>query len=265
MNVDDDADCVRYAVSESVATITFNRPDALNAIDSAGKAALLGALRSAAEDDAVRAVVLTGTGRGFCVGQDLKELESIYAAGGDLESVVDGFNQAALALAAITKPTIAAINGPAAGGGASLAFACDFRLMADTASFSLAFAAIGLVPDTGMSWMLPRLVGIAKAQELLTFSGAINASDAERLGLVTRVVPADHLPNAAAAWARELATGPSRAYALTKRALVFGQTASYADALVLEAELQVEACRTQDHRNALTAFLRKEKPVFEGR
>ncbi len=259
----DDAVC--YAVSESVATITFNRPDAMNAVDAPAKAALLATLNKAAEDDAVRAVVLTGAGRAFCVGQDLKELVALYAADGDLHAVVDGFNKAALALAAIPKPTIAAINGPAAGAGASFAFACDFRLMADSASLSLAFGAMGLVPDSGMSWMLPRLVGYAKALELLTFSGAINATDADRLGLVSRVVPTDHLQTAAAAWARDLATGPSRAYALAKRALVFGQTSSYADALTLEAELQVEACRTHDHRNALDAFLRKEKPVFEGR
>ena len=266
MSAEDGKHTLRYAVADGVATITFDRPEAMNAADAAMKAELLAALHAAADDDAVRAVVLTGAGRAFCVGQDLKELVPLYETpDADLTDIVAAFNSCAVALASMPKPTIAAINGPAAGAGASFAFACDFRLMADTATLSLAFGAIGLVPDSGASWTLPRLVGYPKALELLTFSGTISAAEAERLGLATRVVAADHLPTAAAAWARELATGPSRAYALTKRALTFSQTSSYADALALEAELQVEAGRTQDHRNALAAFLRKENPTFEGR
>ena len=255
-----------YAVAGDVATLTFNRPDALNAADAPLKAAFLTALETAADDDHVRAVVLTGAGRAFCVGQDLRELTPLYdQAEADLSAVVAGFNRCALVLAQLPKPTLAVINGPAAGAGASFAFACDFRLMADSASISLAFAAIGLMPDSGASWLLPRLVGLARALELLTFARPIGAAEALALGLVTAVHPAAALHAAASAYAARLAAGPTRAYAMTKRALLAGQTSSYADALALEAELQVEAGRTQDHRGAVAAFLRKEKPTFEGR
>lgn len=257
---------VLYAVDAGVATITFNRPDALNAADAAVKDAFLAALERAAASDEVRAVVLTGAGRAFCVGQDLRELVPLYEAPeADLTEIVAGFSRCALALANLPKATVAVINGPAAGAGASFAFACDFRLMADTASISLAFAAIGLVPDTGASWTLPRLVGFARALELLAFPRPVGAAEAFALGLATAVFPAASLATEGAAYAARLAAGPSRAYALTKRALVFGQTSTYADALALEAELQIEAGRTQDHRNAVAAFLRKEQPRFEGR
>lgn len=257
---------VLYAVDAAVATITFNRPDSLNAADSALKEAFLAALQRAGADDDVRAVALTGAGRAFCVGQDLRELQPLYdAPEADLSEVVAGFNRCALALAALPKPTVAVINGPAAGAGASFAFACDFRLMADTATISLAFAAIGLVPDSGASWTLPRLVGFGPALELLTFPRPIGAADALAKGLATAVFPSKSLPTEAAAYAARLATGPSRAYALTKRLLSCAQTSSYAEALALEAQLQVEAGKTLDHRNAIAAFLRKEAPKFDGR
>ena len=257
---------VLYAVAAGVATITFNRPDALNAADAAMKSAFADALSRAATDDAVRAVVLTGAGRAFCVGQDLRELQPLYdAPAADLSEVVAGFNTCALALASLGKPSVAVINGPAAGAGASFAFGCDFRLMASTASISLAFAAIGLVPDSGASWLLPRLVGSARALDLLTFPRSIAAPEALSLGLVTDVLPAESLTAEGAAYAGRLAAGPTRAYALTKRALTYAQTSSYADALALEAELQVDAGKTMDHRNAVASFLRKEAPTFEGR
>jgi 2-(1,2-epoxy-1,2-dihydrophenyl)acetyl-CoA isomerase len=260
------SDAVLYDVTAGVATITFNRPDAMNAADMALKTGLQAALQQAAEDDAVRAVVLTGSGRAFCVGQDLRELLPLYAdPAGDLGETVEAFNRCALALAGLHKPTVAAINGAAAGAGASLAFACDFRYMADTAAFSMAFAKIGLVPDTGASWSLPRLVGYAKALEILTLADPVPAAEAERLGMVTRVVPADSLLAQATAFAQQLAEGPTRAYALTKRALVYGQSATFADALALEAELQSDAGHTSDHQNAIQSFLRKEKPIFDGR
>lgn len=257
---------ILYAVDAGVATITFNRPDALNAADAGLKTALLAALERAAASTQVRAVVLTGAGRAFCVGQDLRELVPLYdTPTADLSEIVTGFNKCALALAALPKPTIAVINGPAAGAGASFAFACDFRLMADSATISLAFAAIGLVPDTGASWTLPRLIGFARALELLTFPRPIAAGEALSLGLTTAVFPAADLADEASAYAARLACGPTRGYAMTKEALVLGQSSSYADALKTEARLQVEAGRTQDHRNAVQAFLRKEKPTFEGR
>jgi 2-(1,2-epoxy-1,2-dihydrophenyl)acetyl-CoA isomerase len=257
---------VLYAVDAGVATITFNRPEALNAGDAALKQAFVAALDEAAQSDQVRAVVLTGAGRAFCVGQDLRELQPLYEAPeADLTEIVAGFHACAIALADLRKPTVAAVNGPAAGAGASLAFACDFRLLSETATFSLAFSAIGLVPDSGASWTLPRLVGFARALELMTTSRRVDAGEALQIGLATAVFPAAALMAEAAAYAATLAAGPPRAYALTKRALVFGQTSTYADSLALEAELQVEAGRTDDHRNAVAAFLRKEAPTFEGR
>jgi 2-(1,2-epoxy-1,2-dihydrophenyl)acetyl-CoA isomerase len=260
------SDAVLYTVDSGVGTLTLNRPDAMNSADGALKAGLQAALQQAAEDDAVRAVVLTGSGRAFCVGQDLRELLPLYATpDADLGETVEAFNRCALALAGLHKPTVAAINGAAAGAGASLAFACDFRFMADTAAISMAFAKIGLVPDTGASWSLPRLVGYAKALEILTLADPVPAAEAQRLGMVTRVVPPESLLTEATAFARQLAEGPTRAYALTKRALVYGQSASFADALALEAELQAEAGRTADHQSAVQSFLRKEKPVFDGR
>lgn len=257
---------VLYAADAGVATITFNRPDALNAADAEMKDALFAVLGRAAADDGVRAVVLTGAGRAFCVGQDLRELQPLYdAPEADLSGVVAGFNRCVLVLAALRKPTIAAINGPAAGAGASFAFACDFRLMADTATISLAFAGIGLIPDSGASWTLPRLVGYPKALELLTFPRPIGAAEALELGLVTAVIPAASLEAEASAYAARLAVGPTQSYAFTKEALICGQASSFADALKLEATLQVDAGKTADHRNAVAAFLRKEKPIFEGR
>ncbi|MEO6714975.1 MAG: enoyl-CoA hydratase-related protein [Mycobacteriales bacterium] len=257
---------VLYAVDTGVATITFNRPGALNAADAAVKDAFLSCLHRAEASEEVRAVLLTGAGRAFCVGQDLRELQPLYdAPEADLSDVVARFNLCTLALAALTKPTVAVINGAAAGAGASFAFACDFRLMADTATISLAFAAIGLVPDSGASWTLPRLVGYPKALELLTHPRQISAAESLELGLVTAVVPADALAAEASAYGAQLAAGPTRGFALTKQALMSGQETCFADALKLEAKLQVEAGKTADHRNAVTAFLKKQKPTFEGR
>jgi 2-(1,2-epoxy-1,2-dihydrophenyl)acetyl-CoA isomerase len=259
------SDAVLYAVDAGVATVTFNRPASMNAADASFKAGLEAALQQAAEDDAVRAMVLTGNGRAFCVGQDLRELLPLYAnPSPELGEIVAAFNRCAVALAGMPKPTVAAINGAAAGAGASFAFACDFRFMSEDATFSTAFTKIGLVPDTGASWTLPRLIGYAKALEILTLAQPISAPEAERLGLVTRVAPGADVLSEATEFAARLAAGPTRAYALTKRALVYGQTASLADALTLEAELQAEAGRTADHRGAVEAFLRKEQPTFEG-
>lgn len=257
------AETVRIGVADGVATITLARPEALNALDRPMKAALLTALRRVDRDAAVRAVILTGEGRAFCAGQDLRE-----PFGGDhptLEDEVrDRYNPLIVTLRRLAKPVIGAINGVAAGAGCSLALACDIRLASDGASFMLAFGRVGLVPDSGASWFLPRLVGSARAAELALVGDPLSAADAERLGLVSRVVPADALLAEARALAVRLAAGSPRAMALTKRALAFADTATLEEALANEAYLQGIAGRSADHAEGLAAFREKRPPRFTG-
>ena len=184
-------------LSDGVATVTLNRPDAMNSLDVATKESLLEAVTTVGEDPAVRCVVLTGSGRAFCVGQDLKEHVQLLQGGArdTLFSTVDEhYNPIVSALVSMPKPVVAAVNGVAAGAGASLAFACDLRLLADTAGFNLAFAGVALSCDTGCSYHLQRLVGRAKAIELLYFPRTVSAAESLELGLATQVVPADELP-----------------------------------------------------------------------
>jgi 2-(1,2-epoxy-1,2-dihydrophenyl)acetyl-CoA isomerase len=259
------SDAVRYDVRDAVAYVVINRPDAMNAADAAVREQLRSALERAAEEPEVRAVLLTGEGRAFCVGQDLKELMPMYDAGDPaLETIVDGFNALAIALTELPKPTVAAVNGAAAGAGASIAFACDFRIAAETASFSMAFSKIGLVPDTGASWTLPRLVGVGKAMEMLMLSEPVKAPEALAIGLVNRVVPGESLLDEAGAFARMLAEGPTVAYGYIKRLVAHAQSVPLRDALALELELQDAAGRTDDHVNAVRSFLAKERPEFRG-
>ncbi len=259
------ADAIRYDVDGAVATVTIDRPEAMNACDVAVRRGLREAFEQAGSDPGVRAVVLTGTGRAFCVGQDLKELEPLYASGSAaLGGFVAEFNAAVRALRALPKPTIAAVNGAAAGAGLSFALACDFRIASERASFVTAFTKIGLVPDTGQSWTLPRLVGTTKAMELLAFSEPVSAPDALAMGLVTRVVPAESLAAAAASFAAELAAGPTVAYGYLRR-LLDGSTGTLDESLALEDELQTAAGQTSDHQRAVASFLAKQQPTFEGR
>src|SRR3954470_11040589 len=199
-------------VTDGVATITLNRPDAYNSLNVATKELLRDVVQQVADDPAVRCVVLTGTGKAFCTGQDLKEhIELLHNGGSDqLFTTVDQhYNPTVTALAGMAKPVIAAVNGVAAGAGASLAFACDVRIVADTAGFNLAFANVALSCDTGASYHLQQLVGRAKALELLYFPTTVTAQDALALGLATRVVPAGDLAGEVAALAARLAAGPT--------------------------------------------------------
>jgi 2-(1,2-epoxy-1,2-dihydrophenyl)acetyl-CoA isomerase len=258
-------DAVRYDLRDAVAYVTINRPDAMNAADASVRDGLRAAFEQAADDADARAVLLTGEGRAFCVGQDLKELLPLYESNDpDLGGIVSGFNELCLALTGLPKPTIAAVNGVAAGAGASLAFACDFRVASEKASFSMAFSKIGLVADTGSSWTLPRLVGGAKALEMLMLSEPVSARDALGLGLVRQVVAPESLLDEAGAFARQLAEGPTVAYGYIKRLVAASFDSSLADALEVEAELQAAAGRTEDHLNAVRSFLAKEQPTFRG-
>jgi 2-(1,2-epoxy-1,2-dihydrophenyl)acetyl-CoA isomerase len=255
-------------LTEGVATITLNRPDAMNSLDVATKESLLETVRAVAADPAARCVVLTGTGRAFCVGQDLKEhVELLHNGGSDqLFSTVDQhYNPTVTALATMAKPVIAAVNGVAAGAGASLAFASDLRLVADTAGFNLAFAGVALSCDTGASYHLQRLVGRAKAIELLYFPRTVPAAEALELGLATEVVPADELAGRAGELAARLAAGPTVALGAMRRSVAYAAGHSFEDALAFESTMMALTGATEDHAAAVAAFLAKEKPVFHGR
>ena len=254
---------LRIEIADAVATITLDRPDALNALTVPLKEELIAAFRAVAADDAVRAVVLTGAGRAFCAGQDLRERLEPGAA--PLETEIRlRYNPLIRAMRELPKPIVGAINGIAAGAGASLAFACDIRLAAAGASFLLAFGRVGLIPDSGATWLLPRLVGGAKAVELALTNEALSAVDAERFGLVALVVPGDALLAEAHALAVRLAAGAPRALALTKQALEATWDASLEDQLETEAVLQGAAGGTADHAEGIAAFLERRPPRFTG-
>jgi 2-(1,2-epoxy-1,2-dihydrophenyl)acetyl-CoA isomerase len=256
-------DGLRVEVDGPVATITLDRPEALNALTVPVKVALREALESIAVDRSVRAVILTGAGRAFCAGQDLAEREQPDAAPLEIE-VRERYNPIIRALRSMGQPVIAAVNGVAAGAGASLAFACDLRIAAEEARFVLAFGRIGLVPDSGATWFLPRIVGPAKAAELALVGDAVDAAEALRLGLVSRVVPGDRLMAETRAIADRLAEGAPLALSLTKEALQRSLTIGLDQALEGEAKLQGIAGASADHAEGLAAFREKRSPRFTG-
>jgi 2-(1,2-epoxy-1,2-dihydrophenyl)acetyl-CoA isomerase len=251
----------------NVATVTLNRPESMNSLSLALKDALVTELDAIARDPAVRAVILTGTGRGFCVGQDLREHVAMLESGdpAPLSTVEQHYNPIVTTLTTMPKPVIAAVNGMAAGAGAGLAFACDFRFASTKAGFLLAFANVGLTLDSGVSWTLPRLVGAARATALCLLAEPINAEAALEMGLVNGVFEPDHLLPAVHELAARLAEGPTAAYAAIRESLAFAATSTLAEALAKEAELQRLMGATEDHRNATGAFVAKQKPVFLGR
>ncbi|WP_069815709.1 enoyl-CoA hydratase-related protein [Streptomyces sp. TP-A0874] len=265
------ADTVLYEVTEGLATIRLNRPDAMNALNTETKEALRDTLRRAASDTGVRAVLLTGEGRAFCVGQDLKEHVGALTAvreqggGGAMTTVRDHYNPIVTAIAGMPKPVVAAVNGAAAGAGAGFAFAADHRIVADTASFTTSFAGVALSTDSGVSWTLPRLIGHGRATNLLLFPRSVPAAEALELGIADEVVPAAELTARAEAVARTLAEGPTLAYAAIKESLAYGAGRPLTEALAKEEELQVRAGASEDHRIAVDAFVRKQKPEFRGR
>jgi 2-(1,2-epoxy-1,2-dihydrophenyl)acetyl-CoA isomerase len=254
---------LRWEVADGVGTITLDRSDALNSLEATLKAELLVALREAHRASSVRVVILTGAGRAFCAGQDLKERLGPDPVPLDVE-VRERYNPIILAMRRLPKPIIGAINGVAAGAGASLAFACDLRIASERASFVLAFARIGLVPDSGASWFLPRLVGLAHAAELLYLPDPMPAEEALRIGLVSQVVHADALLDHARTLAAKIAQGSPIGLALTKRALERSLEVGLAEALDHEASLQGIAGRTADHAEGLAAFIEKRAPRFSG-
>ena len=254
-------------VSGGVATVTFNRADAMNALDTPTKELLLSTLQRVAEDAEVRVVVLTGTGRAFCVGQDLREHIALLQSQDESlwQTVPEHYNPIVELIATMNKPVIAALNGVAAGAGAAFAFAADLRVLADTAGYNLAFAGIALSCDSGSSWSLPRLVGTARAKELLLMPRTVRAEEALALGLATRVVPADELVDVVAELAGTLAAGPTLAYGSIRRAVAYSAGHTLAESLAREGEYMSLTGASEDHAAAVSAFLAKESPVFTGR
>jgi 2-(1,2-epoxy-1,2-dihydrophenyl)acetyl-CoA isomerase len=250
-----------------VVTLTLNRPDSLNALSASLKEALRDALAELTADDTCRALVLAGAGRGFCAGQDLREHVETLTSGADpMRTVREHYTPIATLLGGMPKPVVAAVRGTAAGAGAALAFLADFRIGGPATKFVMSFAGVGLAGDTGISWSLPRLVGLAKATELTLLGTPLDAAGADRLGLLTRVCDTDDavLP-AALDLATTLAAGPTVAYAQLKRELATGASHDLATALATEADAQFTAGATADHREAVDAFLAKRRPNFEGR
>lgn len=243
----------------AVATVTLNRPDKLNALDRPTRWELITALREVADDDAVRAVVLTGRGRAFCVGQDLAAVEELEHAD---ETVAGSYNPIAHTLAELPKPVVAAVNGPAVGAGLGLALACDLRLAAEDASFSCAFGKVGLVPDTGVTWHLVRELGYARAFALATLGRAFTAAEAKDYGLINRVLPADDLAESAHQLAELLAAGPRLAFALTKKQFRAATEVSFEGLLAMEARHQGTAAAHPDHVEGRTAFAEKRPPSW---
>ena len=245
----------------AVLTIMLNRPDVLNALNAAVHAGLAAALADA-RDEAVRAVVVTGAGRGFCVGQDLTEFRE--GAADVADRLRAQFHPNVRAIRELEKPVIAAVNGAAAGAGLSFACACDIRIAADSATFVPAFIGIGLVPDSGGTFFVSRLIGQARAFEWLTSNRKLAAAEAHMWGLVNEVVDAASLGDHAAARAAELAAAPTRGIAMTKRLLDHAAATTLDEQLELEAQLQAAATRTDDFREGVAAFLEKRPPRFTG-
>jgi 2-(1,2-epoxy-1,2-dihydrophenyl)acetyl-CoA isomerase len=246
----------------AVLTITLNRPDVLNAINGAVHMGIAGGLKDA-RDPEVRAVVITGAGRGFCVGQDLREFDEHPGTTGDMLRAT--YHPNVLAIRALEKPVIAAVNGPCAGAGISLACACDIRIAAESASFIPGFVGIGLVPDSGGSFFIGRLLGSARAFEWMTSNRKLSAAEAAQWGLVSAVVPDGELPGHAAELAANYAAAPTKAIAMTKRLFDQAQLGTLADQLELEAQLQTAATESEDFKEGVTAFREKRPPRFVGR
>jgi 2-(1,2-epoxy-1,2-dihydrophenyl)acetyl-CoA isomerase len=255
---------LRYTVENGVATITLNRPDVYNALNDDITYELQDALKAVAKDAAARVVVLTGAGKAFCSGQDLKASAATPNRSFQ-ESLHKRYNPIIRAMRQLPKPIVCRLNGVAAGAGCSLALTCDVIVAADDAVLTEVFINIGLVPDSGSSYFLPRLVGMAKAFELCTLGSKVKATDAAAWGLINRAVPADQLDAAVKTYTDYYATAPTKAVGLIKKMLQKSATATLDDMLEYEAYCQEIAGGTTDHKEGVQAFLEKRKPAFVGK
>jgi 2-(1,2-epoxy-1,2-dihydrophenyl)acetyl-CoA isomerase len=254
-------DVVRTALENGVLWIRLNRPDSMNAVNADLRKALAAAVRDAERNPEVKVVVVIGTGRAFCAGADVNELATREGAleemSGDYERIIAGLRN-------MPKPTIAALNGVAAGIGASIALACDLRFATEDAALVEAFVRIGLTPDGGATWLLPRYVGTARALEMMYTGEPLRAADAERLGVYNRVVPAAELEGTVRELADRLASGPTMALAAAKRSVNFGANTTFEEAMDFEFLLQAVQMQGKDFKEGVAAFLEKRKPQFKG-
>ncbi|MCL4265111.1 MAG: enoyl-CoA hydratase/isomerase family protein [Anaerolineae bacterium] len=255
---------ILFEVQDSIATITLNRPDKLNAFNDGMIQETTDAFKQCARDKGVRCVVLTGNGRAFSSGQDLSDVQGREGNFSIGEHLRHGYHRLIKQMLATEKPIIGAINGVAAGAGVGIALATDIRIASDKASFMLAFSRIGLVPDSGTNWLLPRIVGQARAYEMAVTADRIPADKALEWGIVNRVIPHDQLMENVMAWAKPMATGPTLAYGLAKRAMNHAWDMSLDEALEYEAHMQELAARSQDFSEGVTAFLEKREAQFKG-
>src|SRR5262249_21766755 len=253
---------------DAVRIITLNRPDKLNAFNDEITFKLQDALKEAEKDASTRAIIITGAGRGFCAGQDLASRSINFEAGQRVslgDSIRRRYNPVIVRIRRMEKPIIAAVNGVAAGAGASLALACDFRIVADSASFIQSFTRVGLIPESGSTFFLPRLIGFTKAIELIFTADRLPAKEALELGLVNRVVAPDQLMTEALGFADQLSRGPTKAFGLTKRAVNRAIFPDLEELLDYEASLQEIAGRSDDFEEGVKAFIEKRQPVYSGK
>ncbi|AND39843.1 enoyl-CoA hydratase-related protein [Cytobacillus oceanisediminis] len=253
---------VKYEVAKGVAWISLNRPDKLNAFTEQLNKEVQQSIKQASRDKEVRCLVITGEGRAFCSGQDLQGVNEDMDHGEVLRRF---YNPMVLELHKCKKPVIAAVNGVAAGAGMSLALACDFRLLSDKASFLEAFVHVGLVPDAGNLYFLPKLIGHAKAMELAVLGEKVNAQEAKELGLATKVIPMEKWQDEITAFAERLASMPTAAIAIIKKNLKASWESTLEECLERDAQGQRLAGLTLDHKEGVAAFMQKRKPVFQGK
>ncbi len=255
---------VLLSKQNGIATLTFNRAKVFNSFNHEMRQATIQALDDCAQDASVRCVILTGDGRAFCAGQDLAEISDATTAP-SFDSILDeGFNLIVLKIRQLQKPVIAAVNGVAAGAGANLALACDIVVATESASFIQAFAKIGLIPDSGGTFTLPRLIGFARASALMMLGDKVSAKEAERIGMIYKCVPDTDFTEDVQALATNLANMPTRGLALAKQALNASFTNDFETQLSLETKLQAQAASTADYTEGVAAFLEKRKPTFLG-
>lgn len=256
---------ILFTIENGVCSITLNRPDVFNSFNEELSADFIDALKKANKDETVRAVVITGTGKAFCSGQDLKDIKNQTGNRSLSDSVVRRYNPMILFLREMAKPVICKLNGVAAGAGASLALACDIIVASESASLIEVFANVGLVPDSGSSFFLPRLVGYNKAFELITLASKVTAKEALDLGIVYKVVAPEELDNATNELAQRYATGPTKTYGMIKKMLNKAYTSNLTDMLQYEAHCQEIAGNSEDYKEGVAAFLEKRKPAFKGK
>ncbi|MBE2220964.1 MAG: enoyl-CoA hydratase/isomerase family protein [Anaerolineae bacterium] len=254
-----------YEIQDNVALITMNRPDKRNALNATLNADLLSAFQQAQADETIRAVVLTGAGKGFCAGADLTAVATIPTPDDIYNAIVSAYVPLMTLITTLKKPVIAAINGAAAGAGMSLALACDLQVMAHNASLMMAFSNIAFVPDAGAAWFLMRQIGYSRAYQMAIEGQHITAEQCRNWGLANKVVPADHLLEETLAWAKHLAQRPTLALGLTKHTLQFAAQNSLSATIEYEASLQKQTIASHDFQEGVMAFMQKREPEFKGK